>query len=257
MSDPNIELSLVVPAYNEQEVVPELLRRVEAALLLIGKPFEVIIVDDGSTDTTPQQLTEAMKTRPWLRVLRMARNGGQSAAFDAGFKAARGRVIATIDADLQNDPEEIPRLLPMLEPYDMITGWRQKRQDSKFRLIQTRIANRVRNYISEETIQDSASSLKLYKRHCLEGIFLFNGAHRFMPTLVKMRGYTVLETPVKHSARYAGTAKYGFRNRAWRAFIDLLGVRWMKKRFLRYQVSEATADSAVAASPASSSAASS
>ena len=147
-------------------------------------------------------------------------------------------MIATIDADLQNDPEEIARLLPMLEGVDMITGWRQKRSDSAFRRLQTRIANGIRNWISEETIEDSASSLKIYKRHCLEGIYLFNGAHRFMPTLVKMRGYKVLETPVKHSARFAGTAKYGLRNRAWRAFVDLLGVRWMKKRYLRYQAEE-------------------
>ncbi|MGD0138550.1 MAG: glycosyltransferase family 2 protein [Tepidisphaeraceae bacterium] len=233
-----VELSLVVPAYNEQEVIPELLRRVESALRLTGKRFEVLIVDDGSTDDTPRLLQAAMADRPWLRVLRMARNGGQSAAFDAGFKAAQGQVIATIDADLQNDPEEIGRLLPMLDGYDMITGWRSKRADSAFRLWQTRMANRIRNWISRETIQDSASSLKLYKRHCLDGIHLFSGAHRFMPTLVKMRGYTVLETPVKHSPRYAGAAKYGFRNRAWRAFIDLLGVRWMKERYLRYTASE-------------------
>jgi dolichol-phosphate mannosyltransferase len=234
----NIELSLVVPAFNEQEVIPELLRRVEAALRQTNKQFEVVIVDDGSTDGTPGLLNEAMRNRPWLRVVRMARNGGQSAAFDAGFKAARGQIIATIDADLQNDPEEIPRLLPMLDGYDMITGWRSKRQDSAFRLFQTKVANRVRNWISKETINDSASSLKVYKRHCLDGIHLFTGAHRFMPTLVKMRGFTVLETPVKHSHRYAGTAKYGFRNRAWRAFIDLLGVRWMKERYLHYSASE-------------------
>lgn len=234
------EISLVIPAFNEQDVIPELLRRVEAALRLTHQSFEVVIVDDGSTDQTPSLLNEAMQTRPWLRVVRMARNGGQSAAFDAGFKAARGNIIATIDADLQNDPEEIPRLLPMLGNYDMITGQRAKRQDSKFRLWQSRMANRIRNFISKETIQDSASSLKIYKRHCLQGIHLFTGAHRFMPTLVKMRGCSCLETPVKHSARYAGTAKYGFRNRAWRAFIDLLGVRWMKDRYLRYSASEVT-----------------
>jgi glycosyltransferase involved in cell wall biosynthesis len=247
-----VELSLVVPAYNEQEVIPELLRRVEAAMRLTGKRFEVIIVDDGSTDDTPRLLQAAMADRPWLRVLRMARNGGQSAAFDAGFKAARGQVIATIDADLQNDPEEINRLLPMLDGYDMITGWRTKRADSAFRLWQTRMANRIRNWISRETIQDSASSLKLYKRHCLDGIHLFTGAHRFMPTLVKMRGYTVLETPVKHSPRYAGSAKYGFRNRAWRAFIDLLGVRWMKERYLRYTASEVKCETRNSTDPSSS-----
>jgi len=231
-------LSLVIPAYNEQENIPVLLERVAAALAQIERPFEVLIVDDGSTDSTPKLLEEGMRKYPWLRVLRMARNGGQSAAFEAGFKAARGEIIATIDADLQNDPEEIPRLLPMLNGYDMITGWRKDRHDTGFRRLQTKIANRIRNWLSDETIQDSASSLKLYKRHCVEGLKLFNGMHRFFPTLVKMRGYSVLETPVKHSQRYAGTAKYGLRNRAWRAFIDLLAVRWMKKRYLQYEVSE-------------------
>src|SRR5439155_20678343 len=120
-------LSLVIPCFNEQENVPTLLHRVGDSLAKIGKPFEVIIIDDGSTDSTPQLLADAMKQFPWLRVIRMARNGGQSAAFEAGFAAARGEIIATIDADLQNDPEEIPRLLPLLDEkkVDMITGWRK------------------------------------------------------------------------------------------------------------------------------------
>ena len=231
-------LSLVIPAYNEQENIEALLARVQGALSQIGKPFEVIIVDDGSTDRTPQLLQDALGRLPWLRVLRMARNGGQSAAFEAGFEAARGEVIATIDADLQNDPEEIPRLLPLLDGSDMVTGWRRDRQDTRFRRWQSRQANRIRNWISQETVQDSASSLKLYKAHAIKGLKLFNGAHRFFPTLVKMRGYSVREEPVKHSPRYAGTAKYGFGNRALRAFIDLLGVRWMKTRNIRYEVRE-------------------
>jgi dolichol-phosphate mannosyltransferase len=233
-------LSLVIPAYNEQENIPVLLQRVSAALAQTGRPFEVLIVDDGSSDDTPRLLADGMRQYPWLRVLRMARNGGQSAAFEAGFEAARGEVIATIDADLQNDPEEIPRLLPLLDGYDMVTGWRRDRQDTPFRRWQSRQANRIRNWISQETVQDSASSLKLYKAHAIKGLKLFNGAHRFFPTLVKMRGHTVREEPVKHSQRYAGTAKYGFRNRAFRAFVDLLAVRWMKKRYLRYQADEVT-----------------
>jgi dolichol-phosphate mannosyltransferase len=231
-------LSLVIPAYNEQENVPTLLERVSAALAQTGRPFEVVMVDDGSTDDTPRLLADAMQRYPWLRVLRMARNGGQSAAFEAGFEAARGQVIATIDADLQNDPEEIPRLLPLLDGYDMVTGWRKDRRDTGFRRWQSRQANRIRNWISQETVNDSASSLKLYKAHAIKGLKLFNGAHRFFPTLVKMRGYTVREEPVKHSPRFAGTAKYGFRNRALRAFIDLLAVRWMKQRYLRYEARE-------------------
>jgi dolichol-phosphate mannosyltransferase len=235
-------LSVVIPAYNEQETVDELLGRVSVALAQMGKPFEVILIDDGSTDDTPRLLRASMERYPWLRVLRLERNSGQSAAFDAGFKAARGTIIATVDADLQNDPEEIPRLLPMLDGYDMISGWRQDRRDTPLRRMQSRIANRIRNWLSDETIQDSASSLKVYKRHCLEGINLYKGMHRFMPTLVKMRGYSVREVPVKHSPRFAGIAKYGLRNRAFRAFIDLMAVRWMKSRYLRYQVSEVPRD---------------
>jgi glycosyltransferase involved in cell wall biosynthesis len=231
-------LSLVIPAFNEQENIALLLQRVEAAMVATEKPFEVLVIDDGSNDDTPRLLSDAMAIRPWLRVIRLNRNSGQSAAFDAGFKAARGQLIATMDADLQNDPEEIPRLLPMLDGFDMVNGWRQKRQDSRFRLIQTRIANGVRNWLSQETIHDSACSLKVYRRHCLEGIQLYNGMHRFMPTLVKMRGYTVREVPVKHSPRHAGTGKYGMWNRALRGLIDLLAVRWMKKRYLRYTAAE-------------------
>lgn len=240
MSDP-IYFSLVIPAFNEQEVIPTLLTRVEQSLTQIGRPFEVIIIDDGSTDQTPQLLAEAMTHLPWLRVMRMKQNASQSAAFEAGFAAARGEILATIDADLQNDPEELPRLVKLLEDnpnVDMITGWRKDRQDTRFRRWQSRQANRIRNWITQETVNDSASSLKLYRAHCVKGLKLFKGAHRYFPTLVKMRGYTVLETPVKHSQRFAGTAKYGFGNRAFVGIYDLIGVRWLKKRWLRYECNE-------------------
>ena len=237
-----IFLSLVIPCYNEQENVDVLLTRVNGALTVLNKPFEVILVDDGSTDNTPKLLAEGMAKYPWLRVLRMAKNGGQSAAFEAGFETARGQIIATIDADLQNDPEEIPRLIPLLDEkhVDMITGWRKDRQDTSFRRWQSRQANRIRNWVTQETVVDSASSLKVYRAHAVKGLKLFRGAHRYFPTLVKMRGFTVFETPVKHSARYAGTAKYGFGNRAFVGIYDLIGVRWLKKRYLNYQVVEVT-----------------
>lgn len=233
-------LSVVIPCYNEEENVPTLLKRIDAALQPLGKPFEVILVDDGSTDNTPHLLNEGMKQYPWLRVLRMANNTGQSAGFEAGFEAARGEIIATIDADLQNDPEEIPRLIPMLDEHkvDMITGWRKDRQDSGFRRWQSRQANKIRNWVTQETVNDSASSLKVYRAHAIKGLKLFRGAHRYFPTLVKMRGYTVYETPVKHSHRFAGTAKYGFGNRAFVGLIDIFGVRWMKSRYIRYNVTE-------------------
>jgi dolichol-phosphate mannosyltransferase len=238
MNDQAVYLSLVIPAYNEQENIPTLLSRVAESLNRIGRPFEVLIVDDGSSDNTLNLLIEGRAKYPFLRVIRLIKNSGQSAAFDAGFKAAKGALIATLDADLQNDPEEIPRLLPMLDGYDMITGWRKDRHDTPFRKWQTKMANRIRNFISDETIEDSASSLKIYRRECLSNLPFFNGMHRFFPTLVKMKGYKVLETPVKHSPRFAGTAKYGFGNRAFRAFIDLLGVRWLKKRMVKYETVE-------------------
>jgi dolichol-phosphate mannosyltransferase len=233
-------LSLVIPCYNEQENVDVLLDRVNGAMSLLDRPFEVLLIDDGSTDSTPELLRQGMVKYPWLRVLRMAKNGGQSAAFEAGFAAARGQVIATIDADLQNDPEEIPRLVPMLDEHkvDMITGWRKDRKDTNFRRWQSRQANRIRNWVTEETVVDSASSLKVYRAHAVKGMKLFRGAHRYFPTLVKMRGYTVHETPVKHSPRHAGTAKYGFGNRAFVGIYDLIGVRWLKKRYLNYQATE-------------------
>ncbi len=239
-------LSLVIPAYNEEETISVLLKRSGEALAAIGRPFEILLIDDGSSDGTPRLLHEALSQYPWLRVLRMARNGGQSAAFDAGFRAARGRLIATIDADLQNEPEEIPRLMELLDDCDMITGWRQHRNDTGLRRIQSRIANFIRNWISQEDIHDSACSLKVYKRECLEGMQLFKGMHRFLPTLVKMRGFRVKEVPVSHCQRFAGTPKYGFRNRAFRAFIDLLAVRWMKSRYIRYSVTEVVAEPAIA-----------
>lgn len=239
-SSANPFLSLVIPAYNEEENVPTLLQRVEGALAPMGKPFEVLLIDDGSTDRTPQLLAEGKAKYPWLRVLRMQKNTGQSAAFEAGFAAARGEVIATIDADLQNDPEEIPRLVALLDEQqvDMITGWRKDRQDTAFRRWQSRQANRIRNWVTEETVNDSASSLKVYRSHAIKGLRLFRGAHRYFPTLVKMRGYKVYETPVKHSQRFAGTAKYGFGNRAFVGLYDIFGVRWMKRRYLRYRCVE-------------------
>ncbi|MBV8779821.1 MAG: glycosyltransferase family 2 protein, partial [Phycisphaerae bacterium] len=167
-------LSLIIPCFNEEENVPTLLSRVSSALAELHRPFEVILIDDGSTDRTPLLLADGMRQYPWLRVLRMQKNGGQSAAFEAGFEAARGEVIATIDADLQNDPEEIPRLVPLLDEkgVDMITGWRKDRQDTPFRKWQSRQANRIRNWVTSETVNDSASSLKVYRARAVKGLKL-------------------------------------------------------------------------------------
>jgi glycosyltransferase involved in cell wall biosynthesis len=237
--EPVMDLSVVIPIYNEEETVMALLDRLTETLEPLTMSFEVVMVDDGSTDRTQSMLIEQRTAHPWLRIIALDRNHGQTCAMAAGFKHARGNVIATLDADLQNDPAEIPRLMDMLgEDCDMVTGWRVKRDDPWIRLVSTRVANAVRNRLSGETIHDSACSLKVYKRKCVENLFLYNGMHRFMPTLVKMQGFVVREVPVTHSARYAGQAKYGMWNRVFRAFIDLLAVRWMKKRYLYYSTKE-------------------
>jgi len=233
-----VEISVVVPAYNEEQNITALLERITEVFEPLGRSFEVVMVDDGSTDKTLELLQEQKRSKLWLRIIALDRHYGQTCAMSAGFKAACGAVIATLDADLQNDPAEIPRLIEMLNGCDAVTGWRVKRADPWLRRVSTRIANGVRNKLSGESIHDSACSLKVYKRKCLEGLTLYEGMHRFMPTLLKMRGFKVMEVPVSHHRRNAGEAKYGVWNRALRAFVDLLVVRWMKKRYIEYQARE-------------------
>jgi len=233
-----VEISVIIPAYNEEQNITALLKRIEEVFEPFGRSFEIIIVDDGSKDRTLELLREHKQSKSWLRVVALDRNYGQTCAMAAGFEAARGTIIATLDADLQNDPIEIPRLIKMLNKCDSVVGWRVKRQDPWLRRISTRIANSVRNKLSGESIHDSACSLKVYKRACLQGLTLYKGMHRFMPTLVKMKGFKVIEVPVSHHPRYAGKAKYGVWNRIFKSFVDLLVVRWMKKRYIIYQAKE-------------------
>ena len=237
----DIKLSIIAPAFNEVDNVGPLVERIDAVFSPLGYEFEAVIVDDCSTDGTAEKLLQLASRYPFLRVVRLDKNSGQTAAMDAGFRHARGRIWGTVDADMQNDPGEIPRLMEMLRPdVDMVNGWRKKRSDNALRRIQTRIANGIRNWISEESIQDSACSLKVYKRQCLEGLTLYKGMHRFFPTLVKMRGFKVIEVPVSHNPRLHGVTKYKFGSRVIRAFVDLLAVRWMKKRQLHYRATEIT-----------------
>ncbi len=241
MTENVVELSIIAPAFNEVENVTPLVERVRDVFVPLGIVFECIIVDDASTDGTREKLLELARQYRWLRVISLKTNSGQTAAMDAGFRHARGRVWGTVDADMQNDPGEIPRLMAMLSPdIDMVNGWRQKRSDNVLRLIQTKIANGIRNWLSGEDIKDSACSLKVYKRECLEGLTLYKGMHRFFPTLVKMRGFKVIEVPVSHHPRAHGVTKYKFGSRVIRAFVDLLAVRWMKKRRLTYVAADLT-----------------
>ncbi|HMD55698.1 MAG TPA: glycosyltransferase family 2 protein [Phycisphaerae bacterium] len=247
MNQDCVELSIIAPAYNEVDNVEPLIKRIAEVFNPLPVLFEAVIVDDASSDGTREKLLQLAAVYPWLRVVSLEKNSGQTAAMDAGFKAARGKIWGTVDADMQNDPGEIPRLMAMLNAdIDMVNGWRQKRSDNFFRKIQTYIANGIRNWLSGENIKDSACSLKVYKRQCFEGLTLYKGMHRFLPTLVKMRGYKVIEVPVSHHPRAHGVTKYKFGSRVIRAFVDLLAVRWMKKRQLRYRAVELTPEKAPA-----------
>jgi glycosyltransferase involved in cell wall biosynthesis len=225
-------LSVVVPVYNEAPNLRPLAAEIHAALEPLGRPYEVLFVDDGSTDDGPRILAELAAADPRLRILRLPRNCGQSAAFAAGFRAARGEVVVTLDADLQNDPADIPRLLAELPGRDVVCGVRVARRDSSLRRFSSRIANAVRNRVTHESIADVGCSLRAYRIEFLHRIPMFDGMHRFLPTLLRLEGAVIVEVPVAHRPRRYGRAKYNIRNRLWRALADLVAVRWMQSRWI-------------------------
>jgi glycosyltransferase involved in cell wall biosynthesis len=232
------ELSVVLPAFNEQESLPQVWSEVSGVLDALGRSAEVIFVDDGSADATPDLVRSFRAADARVRLIRLAANAGLSAALDAGFARARGRIVITLDSDLQNDPRDIPRMLDALEGYDAVTGWRQRRDDPWLKRISSRIANGVRNAVTRESVHDSACTLRVLRHGCLSCLPRFRGFHRFVPTLLRMAGCRVLELPVGHRARRFGVSHYGIRNRAFVAFEDLLAVRWMQDRRLRYDATE-------------------
>jgi glycosyltransferase involved in cell wall biosynthesis len=234
------DVSIVIPVYNEEESLPLLWPEIRDALAPTGLEYEVVFVDDGSRDRSAEIIRAYQDEDKRVRLVRLKANAGETAATDAGFKTARGRHVVSMDADLQNDPHEIPALLRHLEQWDAVTGWRVNRAagDSFVRRVSSRLANRVRNALSRETIQDSGCTFRAFRRECLQDLVLYRGFHRFIPTLLRMRGFRVLEVPVNHRPRRFGQSKYGIGNRAFRAFVDLLVVRWMKARLLRYEVAE-------------------
>ena len=234
------DLSVVIPVYNEEENLPPLWQELRPVLDGLGLVFDAVFVDDGSHDRSADIIRAFRDADPRVRLVRLKANAGETAATDAGFKAAQGRWVVTMDADLQNDPHDIPMLLRHLDEWDAVTGWRVNRAagDSTIRRISSRVANRVRNALSEETIQDSGCTFRAFRRECLRGLVLYRGFHRFVPTLLRMRGYRVVEVPVNHRRRRFGQSKYGVMNRGFVAFADLLAIRWMKSRFLQYEIAE-------------------
>jgi glycosyltransferase involved in cell wall biosynthesis len=232
------EVSVVIPAYNEEESVGACVDQVRAVMDQTGRRYEIVVVDDGSKDATLRVLLERKKQVPPLVIVRLDKNHGQTAAFDAGFRTVRGKVVVTMDADLQNDPADIPRLLELVGQWDMVCGYRRKRHDSIVRRISSRIANRVRNKVTGEEIRDVGCSLRAVRSECLRGLKLYSGMHRFLPTLLRLDGWTITEIPVNHRPRSRGKSKYGIRNRLFRGLRDLMAVRWMMSRWLRYRIAE-------------------
>jgi glycosyltransferase involved in cell wall biosynthesis len=241
MDSPNPpDLSVVFPVYNEEENVPILLAEIAAALDGKGWTYEIVAVDDGSRDGSLAVLRSSKAKHPNLRVVSFEKNAGQTAALDAGWRAARGTLVVSLDADLQNDPADIPPMMKKLEQSgaDMVIGVRVNRHDTWSRKMQSKIGNGVRNWITGDHITDTGCSLKLVRREAVERVKLFTGMHRFLPTLVRMQGYKVVEMPVNHRPRQFGTSKYGAMNRAFRGLADCFAVRWMGKRMLTYKVKD-------------------
>ena len=231
----SIELSVVIPVYNEAENIGPLVERVVRALRDVAGPAEVLFVDDGSTDRTLALLKQAQEKHARIRIAHFRRNLGQTAAMAAGFQLARGKAVVTIDGDLQNDPAEIPRLAAMLGDWDAVCGVRVRRQDGLWKRISSRIANGFRNWMTGDDIVDTGCTLKAYRRQCLERLQLYQGMHRFLPTLLKMRGFRITQVPVSHHPRLGGRTKYGTWGRLKKGLADVWAVRWMKKNWIDYR----------------------
>ena len=226
-------LSVVIPAFNEEENIVPLAEEVVAALSSLAGGFELILVDDASTDSTAQVIKQF--GHPQVRGVFHRVNCGQSAAVASGFQASRGEFVATLDGDGQNDPADLPAMLAQVlkDGVDCVTGVRRKRQDTFIRRFSSRVANGFRNWITGDQVSDSGCGIRVVRRSALREIPVFNGMHRFMPTLLRGQGFTVSETTVNHRERVRGTSKYGVHNRLWRGIRDCFGVRWYLKRAVR------------------------
>ncbi|EGJ50405.1 glycosyltransferase family 2 protein [Desulfocurvibacter africanus] len=232
-------VSIIVPVRNEEENLVPLLAEIEAAAAGLDKPWEVIFVDDGSTDNSLDVIRGLARGKPHVRYLSFACNCGQSAAFKAGFDVARGDVLVTMDADLQNDPADISAMLALYEAGDdMVIGWRACRRDSLAKRWGSLMANRVRNSFTRESVRDTGCSLKVMRASMARRMPMFTGMHRFLPTLMKLQGAKVAEVPVNHRPRRYGVSKYGNWERLRAGLLDLVAVRWMQSRWFTYDIKE-------------------
>ena len=231
MSAP-LDLSVVVPLYNEEESLPQLVEQLLSALRTSGERFELVLVNDGSSDHTAEVLERLSREIPELVGVLLRKNYGQTAAMAAGFDVSQGEVIVSLDGDLQNDPADIPMLLSKLrEGYDLVSGWRHQRQDAALqRKLPSKLANRLIGRVTGVLLHDYGCSLKAYRREVLADMRLYGELHRFLPALAFIEGARITEVKVNHRARQFGSSKYGI-DRTFRVLMDLLTV-WFMKRFL-------------------------
>ncbi len=232
------KISFVVPVYNEEENIPRLVEEIQAVAPDLCDSYEILLVDDCSTDRSLQIIRELSEQIEPLHYLSFAHNSGQSAALYAGFQAAAGDLIITMDADLQNDPADLRQMIKHCGEYDMVNGWRYNRQDTWSKKIASKIGNAVRNWMTRETIHDTGCSLKIMNAAMLKKIRIYKGLHRFLPTLMRLEGAKVIEVKVNHRQRLFGESKYTNLRRGIEGFYDLIAVRWMQSRHLKIEVKE-------------------
>lgn len=236
-------VSVVVPFFNEGGNVALLSAKIDAVFEKIRDyEYECLFVNDGSTDETAAELEDLAAANPHVRPLHLKENRGQSAALIAGMRHARGAYILTLDGDLQNDPCDFPKFLELLEEYDCVCGVRTERQDTWVRRIASRVANRVRDGLLHDGIQDSGCGAKGFRRVCIEHMVPFNGVHRFFAVLVRNAGLSIVECPVTHHPRQFGESKYGISGRLWRGIYDLFGVAWLRNRYVTYTLVDRDAE---------------
>lgn len=241
---PRPELSVVVPVKDEADNLEDLVREIHAALDAIGRPYEVLLVDDGSRDGSRERIRQLAFADARVRGLLLDGHHGQTAAFLAGFARVRGDVAITMDADLQNDPRDVARLLDALASADLAIGVRVGRKDDLLRRISSRVANAARRAVTGDGVRDTGCSLKAFRREVLGDFPPLQGMHRFFPALARMHGRVVVEVEVSHRPRRAGRSKYGILDRLGRGVVDLAGVWWLRRRLLAYRVVEESSSAA-------------
>lgn len=232
LSAVSAQIAIVVPLYNEADNVAPLVAELRKVFGDEPRPWEIVLVDDGSSDGTWQAILEAQAEDSRVRGIRHQGNRGQSAAVWTGIAGSTAPLLCTLDGDLQNDPTELPRMLALLDSVDFVCGHRVNRQDSLVRKASSRIARAARRLVLQADFADTGCALRAFRRECLAGVFPFNGLHRFLPILIAGGGFRCREVPVNHRPRVAGVSKYGVWNRLGRGIHDLIGVGWYQRRRL-------------------------